>query len=372
MRSPVLGFDQILKATIEQHKLASLVYVGSSDNDTTQLWPFPDAKNTIWISSSSNLQEKIKEQPQKSKNIVHHFEYISKQSGTIDFYDASLGEFSGSINPTAIKPYWQNIKTVKTTKRAVTTLDKLQSKNSKIHSAWLSANWMIIDQLAALDTLKGGQGFLPQLDGMIIKVFLPDQSSCAPEMMTSSTEQISEWLKPHNFTAVAQKTGRHKSFAHVLFVRNWKAEYESLSIKNEEGKSAIHDVSRLNDKLKEQLAAQQQTISELTEEQISTQESQEKLESKIEANLERIATLNNEKENLKSQLVSAQDVSLQKEKQAELHLQNLEFLQEKFKDVKKGYDDNIELLKNIQAKLLGAVQNEPAKRSGGNKTQNQN
>lgn len=424
-----MRFDPILKAAVEHHRPAGLIYVGSSGDDTTQLWPFTDSKNIIWISSSSNLQEKIKKQPQKFKNTIPYFEYASKQTGTIDFYDVSLSEFSGIINPIVLKTYWQNIKTMKTGKRAATTLDKLCSQNSKVHNAWLSANWLIIDQLAALDTLQGGQGVLSQLDGMIIKVFLPDQSPCTPELMTSSLEQISQWLKHHNFTAVVQKKGRHKSFAHVLFVRNWKAEYESLSIKREEAKNIIHDVSGHNDKLKQQLAAKQKIIKGLTEEQIRAQENQEnlvsemngklkdvqtqkddaqaeyakqlnmmqadleaklqssdklskernkhqketvELENKIENNLEQIATLNKEAKDLKSKLISVQDVTLQKEKQAELHLQNLEFLREKFKDMKKKHDGNIELLKNVQAKLLAAVQGKSAQQPGGNTTEKLN
>lgn len=353
-----MRFDPILKAAVEHHKPAGLIYVGNSGDDTTQLWPFTDSKNTIWISSSSSLQEKIKKQPQKFENIIPYFECVSKQAGAIDFYDASLSEFSGNVNPAVLKPYWQNIKTVKTTQRATTTLDKLCSQNSKVQNAWLSANWLIIDQLAALATLQGGQGLLPQLDGMIIKVFLPDQSPCTPELMTSSMGQISEWLKHHNFTAVVQKDGRHKSFAHVLFVRNWKAEYESLSIKCEEAKCIIHDVSSHNDKLKEQLAAKQQAISELTEEQVRAQENQEKL----------VSEMNGKLKDSQSKLISVQDATLQKEKQAELHFQDLEFLRKKFKGMKKKHDGNIKLLKNVQAKLMAAVQGKPIQRSGGNAT----
>ena len=203
-----MSFDPILKAAVDRHGPADLIYVGNSEGNTTQLWPFTGSGNAIWISSSSNLQEKIKQQPQKYENIIPYFECVSQQTETVDFYEASLSEFSGFINPAALKPYWQNIKTVKTTQHTTTSLDELCSQNSEAHNAWASANWLIVDQLAALDTLKGAQVFLPQLDGMIIKVFLPDGSSCTPELATSSKEQISEWLKGHNFTAVVQKDGR--------------------------------------------------------------------------------------------------------------------------------------------------------------------
>ena len=103
------------------------------------------------------------------------------------------------------------------------------------------------------------------------------------------------------------------------------------------------------------MKAKLQSNDKLTEEIKGQQKEIQGLESKVENNLESITALNDETKDLKGQLKSAQEVNLRKEKQAELHLQDLESLREKFKDMKQAYDGKIELLKNVRSKLLAAV-----------------
>ncbi len=135
------------------------------------------------------------------------------QSEEATFYHANVPLASGLVPPDNFQHIWGNIETLSTEIRKISTLDEVCEPN---HQQEFFANWLRIDYLSPLETLKGARNTLKNIDVLIVtfetKLDENAQRSVSQETEEILNDYINLYTIPH----------RNPQLLTKVYVKNWK------------------------------------------------------------------------------------------------------------------------------------------------------
>ncbi len=234
-------------------------------------------------------------------------EVLAEQPGLVDFYYASKSTESGLTPPEQLNYIWPNLALLQTEILNATSL------NDPYFNLALTHNWLMIDCIAALKVIGQPQN-LAHVDVAIIKVLFNAENAAET---SSDYNAITAFFNAYGFNEKLIHTGIHPDIGHVVYVRDYQAQFNTLKqelralttaheqalTQYQADKEAWHEA---NQKSK---AESQQQVELITQQQSQIQQLQQQL-SGLKTTHEKIVTQLKELE-LKNQASMARENKLQ-------------------------------------------------------------
>ena len=213
------SFKMLISKLSRNVPIKTALYVGNRENGAIQS-SVSEITNNLLLVSHFDQKGQIVSTSQSTPKSDTIFGVCSNSFGVKTFYNSTLKTEAGLINPDYLKSYWKNIKTKSTHECETVTLDSLFPNHSSI-------NWLIIDNLDALNILKGGRKLLPNLECIILRLLF--DKDVPSELQSSEFAVISKFMTSIGYYAFESLKGMNPNIGHTIFLRDWKKETEILN-----------------------------------------------------------------------------------------------------------------------------------------------
>lgn len=213
---------------------------------------------------------------------------LAPDSGSVDFFTASLPAENGLLRPENLCHLWPNLHTLAVESQQATTLTALLQEEK-------DRQWLLLDCLPAAALLWNAKAVLLQVDVVVARVLLGQENPL--KTAEAGLAELGDALP--EFTHLAQQPTCHPGIAYALFVRDYNSAWKCANDKNLVLQEQLEKLQALNFELleKHELQMQDQLVlnadlekmtqtheiekSKLTQQLMESQKDLERLQSEI-------------------------------------------------------------------------------------------
>lgn len=167
---------------------------------------------------------------------------ISASGQPIDWHNNSNAAESGLFDASALRPIWPHLVTLDMERRLSRTLDALAAEYLPMWPEYPARNWLVMDCLPAADLLQGAAATLAECSVVWVRVVAGDPASAVESAHLDGVQRV---LGNLHFTKLAVFEGLNPLIGEAVFVRDWSALAQSLTLLQGESVQAAADVARL-------------------------------------------------------------------------------------------------------------------------------
>jgi len=175
------------------------------------------------------LKQRLAHQPEAScLNAVCGL--VAPQTGECDFYTASLAAESGLLSPARLSALWPDVQTMQVHPMSATSLQDVFNDLTATVGFDDRHLWLMVDCLPAASLLRGADALLPQLDVVLARVVLSQETEndTPARIEGGHLDEVSQVLQ--GMRQIALQTTRHPAIAYALFVRDYRAALHHLDL----------------------------------------------------------------------------------------------------------------------------------------------
>jgi len=190
-----------------------LIHVGAGGSVANTFYAEWPLKQVLLLEAEESSAAKLSHATQHRSGWVVSNTLISSKLGSCDFYVASNHNESGLIPPELLTPLWKNLKTKEVRSLQATPL------NALITLQISDANWLVIENLTALDALKSAGEQLNQFDVICVRAL---RNTLSTDLKESTQEAVHRYLMESAYTLLHVEEEVQPNVINLLYVRDWK------------------------------------------------------------------------------------------------------------------------------------------------------